>query len=79
MNDSKRNNIINLCVDIFAHAEQDFDCDITIEGNECDVIQVLPIAYKLFDILGLDRESEPYRTMIDTRFEEVRAEFEDED
>jgi hypothetical protein len=59
--------ILDLCVDIYAHAELDWE--ITLGGNGCNSFECCGVADELLEILGTNlKEIEP---LIDKRVEEL--------
>lgn len=62
-----------LCVDIYAHAE--IDSEITLCGNGTSACEATNVANRIFEILGIDKNTDLHQMRIEARVKELEKEY----
>lgn len=70
MNEEQREKLIDLCVEIFASAELDYE--VTIVGNGTNPAEASNVAAGILVILGIDLYGPEFSLMIANRVKELK-------
>ena len=65
MDDKQRDELVEMCVNIFAHA--DVDCEITLFGNGVNPAEASLVAFAILDVLKVKRTSIKHRIRMRVR------------
>lgn len=70
MSDEQREKLIDLCLEIFASSELDYE--VTIAGNGTNSAEAENVAKGILDILGIDLYSPEFSLLIAARVKELK-------
>ena len=71
MNEEQKQKIVEFCINIYAHAQLDWE--INIAGNGCNISDVYNVADELFQILNLNKKK--FAKQINQRVKELKDEI----
>ena len=76
MDDEKREKLIELCVEIYAHLELDWE--VTLAGNGTNPSEASNVADEILGILGVDENSKEFQALLAEKIKELKEQYEPE-